>query len=272
MNKKILLSFIFLFSILQAQQSYFKATEHAHSHNDYLKKEPLWQALKNGCTSIEVDVFAFEGSLKVAHVNAFLDSRKSFEELYLNPLINFLEKHSYIYEDSLQELILMIDFKSSSHEALPLLLKSIESHKQYFSYFENGKLFPSRLKLVISGRGFSYDQVKNNDKIYVFLDGSVSNCNHEFPEELVPRGSARYGSIFSWKGKKTMPKDEEILLKTFVQNAQSCNKKLRFYAMPEKEAIWRKFLDEGVYWINVDNSAKFKKFYQDYLKQKKRSN
>ncbi|MCB9256239.1 MAG: hypothetical protein H6579_03830 [Chitinophagales bacterium] len=269
MRYKLLLTFTILFSFALSQSPYFEATQHAHSHNDYLKKKPLWDALKNGCTSIEVDVFAYKGSLKVAHVNVALNQRKSFEELYLLPLIEFLDQHAHLYTDTTQELVLMIDFKSSSSAALPLLLQSIENYTKYFSYYENGKLFPAPLQLVISGSGFSYKQVQDLEKIYVFLDGNVSSCNSEFPEQLVPRGSARYGSIFSWNGKKSMPVHEEELLKSMVQEASKCNKKLRFYAMPEKLAIWRKFLDEGVYWINVDHSAKFKKFYQAYLKEKR---
>jgi len=39
----------------------------AHAHNDYLHKNPLFDALDNGFTSVEVDVHLLRGNLYVAH-------------------------------------------------------------------------------------------------------------------------------------------------------------------------------------------------------------
>ena len=40
---------------------------HAHAHNDYEHKRPLFDALEQGFCSVEADVWLVEGKLLVAH-------------------------------------------------------------------------------------------------------------------------------------------------------------------------------------------------------------
>ena len=64
-----------------------KPIPYGHSHNDYTRKRPLWDALENGFTSIEVDVFlASDGSLRVSHIPFALKLKPTLDELYLKPI------------------------------------------------------------------------------------------------------------------------------------------------------------------------------------------
>ncbi|MFT4970661.1 MAG: hypothetical protein ACI9O4_002422 [Chitinophagales bacterium] len=257
----ILLSILSLTPLLASTQTIAdEAIPHAHSHNDYLKKNPLWGALENGCSSIEIDVFAHEESLKVAHVGIALKKRKTIQELYISPLISYLSQNEWVYQN--QSLVLMIDFKTSGEKTLPLLLELIKPYQDYFTYAQSDSIVYRPLQLVISGKGFSYEMIKELNKVYVFVDGSIQHCNNNYPNILIERASAKYGSIFSWKGKKEMPESDKEELQRLVAISKTCNTKLRFYAMPENENIWRTFLDAGVYWINVDNSKRFRKFFE----------
>jgi len=261
--KKVFFTLNLLLSLLSTsgQHINFKATPHSHSHNDYLKTIPLWGALNNGCTSIEVDVFAHKNELKVAHIAFALNIRSNLSEMYLKPLANYLDKKNKIFSNDTIPLILMIDFKSDADSSLFLLQKAIEPYSKYFTYYKNDSVYKKALQLVISGKGFSYEQVKDLDSIPFFLDGSINSCNEEFPSKLVPRASGKYGNYFKWKGKGQIPKKELDQLRGYVQKAKSCGTKLRFYAMPENFNIWTTFLNEGVEWINVDNSELFQDFY-----------
>ena len=261
---KSYLNLVFLLALvsnarLEAQVIATEVLQHAHAHNDYNKQTPLWNALENGCASIEIDVFAFNNELRVSHINLGLSKKPTLIESYLLPLKAVLNDKGFVYSN--QALVLMIDFKSDSEISLQLLEEAILPMKSYFTFYHNGEVVEKQLKLVISGRGINYPQLTALDTVYFFKDGSVSNCESNVPSALVPRGSASYGSQFKWKGNKEMPKDELLKLRSMVEEAAKCNKKLRFYAMPAKEKIWRKFLEEGVYWINVDRPTKFKKFY-----------
>jgi hypothetical protein len=263
MEIKLFLSAIILLLTQLSSEAQVIAEEvlqHAHAHNDYAKANPLWDALENGCASIEIDVFAFKGELIVSHVNLGLNKKKTLTESYLNPLKLIIEEQSYIYKD--QALVLMIDFKSNSAESLELLRKAITPIKEMFSYYSHERLVEGSLKLVISGSGIQYDQVRKDENIYFFKDGSVHYCEENIPVAFTPRGSTSYSSQFKWKGKKEMPEADLLILRAMLAEAEKCNKKLRFYGMPSKQKIWKTFLDEGVYWINIDKPSKFKKFYQ----------
>src|SRR5688500_18169484 len=55
------------------------ALPNAHSHNDYEHKRPLLDALANGFTSVEADIYLVEGLLLVAHDRKDVDRRKTLE-------------------------------------------------------------------------------------------------------------------------------------------------------------------------------------------------
>ncbi len=259
--KILILAIFFCGFITKAQYLDFEAIQHSHSHNDYLKTTPLWGALNNGCTSIEIDVFSHKNELKIAHIGFALNIRKNITDLYLKPIAAYLKEKGTIYPNTNEPLILMVQFNTDTDTSLKLLNEAITPYKEYFTYYKDDSVYNKELKLVITGKGFSYHQVQDLDSVFVFLDGSANHCETDFPAKLVPRGSAKYSSHFKWKGKGKMPEDQLEKLRTYVQKAKECDKNLRFYAMPENINIWNTFIDEGVQWMNIDNSELFKNFY-----------
>ena len=65
-----------------------------HSHNDYWRRVPLLEAIRFGCTSVEADVWLFEGheELYVGHNTASLTPNRTFTNLYVDPLVELLDK------------------------------------------------------------------------------------------------------------------------------------------------------------------------------------
>jgi hypothetical protein len=236
----------------------------AHAHNDYNKIKPLWGALKYGFTSVEVDVFAHKGQLRVAHVGVMLGARKTLESMYLAPLKSWLQNKNWVYENYQEALILMIDFKTNRHETLPILLEIIKPYQHLLTYYHDGKVHKRPLQLLISGHGFGYEQVSHLDSIFVFLDGSVNHCESDFPAALVPRGSGKFSSHFFAK----LDSNDVVKMQKQIEKAETCDKKLRYYATKNKKKLWRKQLDAQVGWLNVDRKKKFAKFYwEEYQAQ-----
>ena len=62
-----------------------------HSHNDYEQNVPFWKAYSVGVRSIEADVFLVDNNLYVAHPRKEIDSVRSLEALYLEPLKKAIE-------------------------------------------------------------------------------------------------------------------------------------------------------------------------------------
>src|SRR5450432_4920900 len=86
--KRMVLFFIVLISLSHSGSAQVIALPHGYAHNDYWHKRPLFDALENGFTYIEADVYLRNSKLLVAHRPPFLKLRRkhTIESLYLNPL------------------------------------------------------------------------------------------------------------------------------------------------------------------------------------------
>lgn len=65
-----------------------------HSHNDYWRRVPLFDAIHAGCISVEADVWLFEDSdkLYVGHGTSSLTQDRTLASLYVDPLVELLDK------------------------------------------------------------------------------------------------------------------------------------------------------------------------------------
>src|SRR5262249_28110050 len=59
---------------------------HAHAHNDYEHKRPLFDALECRFCSVEADVWLVDGKLLVAHDRNQVKPERTLQSLYLDPL------------------------------------------------------------------------------------------------------------------------------------------------------------------------------------------
>ncbi|KAL8791610.1 MAG: hypothetical protein Q9195_005815 [Heterodermia aff. obscurata] len=66
-----------------------------HSHNDYWRRVPLYDALAAGCTGVEADVWLTgTGDLLVGHSQSSLAASRSLESLYIDPLVSILNRQN----------------------------------------------------------------------------------------------------------------------------------------------------------------------------------
>ena len=63
-----------------------------HSHNDYRRNVPLFDALHAGCISVEADIWpaAEATELLVGHHRRSLSHERTLRSLYLNPIADLL--------------------------------------------------------------------------------------------------------------------------------------------------------------------------------------
>src|SRR5436190_6302175 len=67
---------------------------HAHAHNDYEHKRPLFDALSHGFCNVEADIWLVNGRLLVAHDLRDTKPEKTLQSLYLEPLRALAKKHN----------------------------------------------------------------------------------------------------------------------------------------------------------------------------------
>ena len=167
-----------------------------HSHNDYLQRRPLDDALDNGCISVEADVWFIEGELYVGHTLAELRPSRTLQSLYVEPLLQLLDSHNAgghlkrnqsrpapwngVYEcHPDQPLVLLIEFKSSGPEAWPHVMAQLEPLRSrgYLTAYNGSSLTRGPLTVVGTGN-CPFDHVLSNDSYRdIFFDAPLDHLS-----------------------------------------------------------------------------------------------
>ena len=254
----ILYGLIFMVSCLGQAQ-----IPHGHAHNDYKQQHPLIDALNLGYGTVEVDVFSHKGSIHIAHTKFGLPFSKTLKELYLDPLVNWLDKHDDQFYSLDNPLVLMIDLKSNHEVLIQALEELLVQYADYLVRQEAGVIIPGLVQIVLSG-GVSADLLENQTTGFLFGDCPMKLFYYPSDDCIwCVRRSSAWSYWFSWKGKGQIPEVELQLLQDLVSDAHQAGYKLRFWAIPDTEACWDLLLDSGVDWINIDDLDRFDLFYQN---------
>lgn len=179
-----------------------------HSHNDYWRTVPLFDAIAAGCPSVEADIWYQYDDLYVGHHQSQLHANRTLRSLYIDPLIDILERQNNFFSceggqdcdsrwptdqslvgvfssDPDQPLVLLIDFKTPGQSTWRELQKQLKPlrDRNLLTYF-NGTTIISGPVIVVGTGHAQFDDLTAND-IYcdVFYDA---------PLELLADTSAKW--------------------------------------------------------------------------------
>ncbi|MBP6515751.1 MAG: hypothetical protein KA242_01790 [Chitinophagales bacterium] len=240
---------------------------HGHAHNDYLHEKPLLDALVNGFTSIEADIFLYKKQLLVAHTAKQLDTKKTLEELYLRPIDSLIQlnRANGNTSDSTR-LILMIDIKSSGDEVYSYLNELLQKYKHVLTPYRKAKaLHWAPVQILLSGNKPNVKMLE--DTTLFTFDEDIDYRNDATVLPYTTRFSSAWGNYFKWKGKGKMSKPEEERLKSLVTQVHRLKKEIRFYHIPDNAAVWDVLLKNNVDWVNTDNLILYRQFYLDFIQK-----
>ncbi len=268
MIKNLRLLFLQLFCIgiiIESQAQKPNAVSYAHAHNDYEKifRADFKDAIKNGCISIEIDVFPYKNRLVVSHIPLFLNFKNDFEKRYLKPLKKYLtDNENQIFQEKGQRLILMVDLKRNIPKGYQLLRALGEKYSDMLAiwYPKKDSIKNGPVELLISGAK-PFNELAADSVWYMRIDGNFGDVgSKERSSLMVPRVSAPYASFFKWRGIGKVSEKELERLRDFVKRAHTDNRSVRFWAMPNNLEVWKTMREEGVDWLNVDDLKLLKKF------------
>jgi hypothetical protein len=234
---------------------------HAYAHNDYWHKRPLLDALDNGFTNIEADIYLRHSRLLVAHRLPLLRKKNTIEGLYLQPLLNRLTNTNELVQTSLDTIVLMIDIKSNGKKTYAALRKVLNNYKAILSTCEKGKVTIRNLTLVLTGhRPLHF--LESEETRFVFVDADLRKINRRelFPE-MFTTASCKYSSLIKWRGKGTISEFEKERLQELVVKAHLSGTKVRLWGSPENETVWHFLRNCGVDLINTDKLIALKRFF-----------
>ncbi|SEL40125.1 alkaline phosphatase [Parapedobacter koreensis] len=232
----------------------------AHSHNDYTRNNPFTMAYSLGFGSIEVDLFLRDGELYVAHEAKEISSERTFDKLYLQPILQAFKdsEDGYLYPEQGQ-LQLLIDPKTDGTAILKVLTEKLRPHHDYFDSKNN----PKAVKLVISGNKPKAANFADFDEIF-FFDGDLGA--DYTPEQLARIGlfSAPFPAISKWNGLGRLTEPDLNKVTAIVDSVHRIGKKIRFWASPDTRTTWYEWVKLGIDYINTDNPIGVSEFMRNY--------
>ncbi len=142
-----------------------------HSHNDYWRPVPLYSAISAGCISVEADVWLVNESdmdLFVGHSTSSLTHNRTFKNLYIDPLVNLLDRqnpitdfhpnrsvppHGIFDTDPSRSITLLVDFKTPGLALWPHVLAQLDPlrSRNYLTYFNGASVVTGPVTVVCTG-------------------------------------------------------------------------------------------------------------------------
>ncbi|WFD19132.1 hypothetical protein MCAP1_001355 [Malassezia caprae] len=190
-----------------------------HSHNDYERPVPVFEALSYGALSIESDVWLNpkDMQLYVGHDPFSLTAERTFHALTVQPLVKAIEQantanakyvnnsRSSLFGDlqasvstsdspwwngyfslgvgNTQPLQLLVDVKNDANRSWPLIVKALDPLRKrgFLTRYKHGKVIPGPV-IVIGTGGTPIDQLAPKHERDVFLDCELMQLNKPMPK------------------------------------------------------------------------------------------
>lgn len=234
----------------------------AHAHNDYLHTRPLLDAIDNGFCSVEADVFLVEGELLVAHAFWELRPNRTLKSLYLDPLQQLVQKNEGSVHGDGAPFTLLIDIKNKGAETYKVLDALLSNYPDVFTATHKGAVKKGPVVAVVSGDR-PIQMIQSDNSRFVGIDGRLSDLSSTLPVELMPLISDKWTKHFRWRGDGMFPAAEQQKLTDIVHQVHAAGRRIRFWATPDNEALWKVLDESGADLINTDDLTGL----SEYLRQ-----
>lgn len=232
-----------------------------HSHNDYERSAPFWEAYNEHFDSIEADVYCIDGTLFVSHDKKDIKPERTFDALYLQPVLQvFGQNGGRAWAGSGQTLQLLIDIKESTEPTLGTLVKLLEKHLDVFDPDTN----PYAVRVVMTGNvPVPSDFIKYPD--YIFFDGNLDMDYTDAQLQRIALFSAPFYKYTLWRGRGKGSRKGWEKVSDAVEHAHALGKPIRFWGAPESRKVYRMFFSRGIDYMNSNHPAECTLFYRSNM-------
>ncbi|KAF7944172.1 hypothetical protein EAE96_010574 [Botrytis aclada] len=251
-----------------------------HSHNDYWRRVPFFEAVAAGCTGIEADTWlnnkAGSDGLLVGHSLKSLRDDRTLQNLYIKPLLKILKNQNKNSTESdggssnpkgvfqsipNTTLTLVLDFKSSGSELWPLVNQELETLRSngWLTNWNNStdKINWRPIIVVATGNAPFELLISNTTYRDIFYDApleDIANSKYNHSNSYYASVSmSTLGKIWLWK----FTSSQLNQIKTQVSLANAKGLKARYWDTPALPAIFREYIwgvlvENRVGMLNVD--------------------
>jgi glycerophosphoryl diester phosphodiesterase len=163
-----------------------------------------------------------------------------------------------VYRDG-PTFTLLVDIKSEAKSTYAALRTTLQRFSDILTVVKDDRVEGNAVVVIISGN--RPQEMIAADRIRLAgIDGRLSDLNTAKSSSLMPLISDRWASHFSWRGDGPMPSVERQLLRDMVRQAHEAGRRVRFWATPEKSAVWRELIQAEVDLISTDDLAGLQRF------------
>jgi hypothetical protein len=259
-----------------------------HSHNDYWRRVPLYDALRWGCTGVEADVWLFDNELLVGHSTHALTPSRTFRSMYIDPLVALLDhqnnqtlstipQNGIFPTDPQQTLVLLVDFKNNGHDIFPIVSAHLNALRQkgYLTYFNGKETVQGAITVVATGNAPFNLITSNSTYRDIFFDAPLAQMsplsrsqghgqgtigtspNSTFDSTNSFYASVNFRRAVGWVWWSLSEKQVEVI-RGQVRGAHERGLKARYWSAPKwpiglRNKVWEILVDEGVDYLNGDD-------------------
>ncbi|GAA98952.1 uncharacterized protein L969DRAFT_51253 [Mixia osmundae IAM 14324] len=249
------------------------------SHNDEWRADPLFDALRQGCTFVEADVWLVDGQILVGHNAAMLTPGRSLRNLYLDPLhklvahINARAAQGSSVQgvfaiDENQPLHLCIDIKVGPNQTAGQVFQALQSELRslreagYLTTYDTQTETWSRSAITVVGTGATPMQgVLEMTQRDIFFDVPMSMIadSATIDSTVSVTSISDYQEHVNWNGREPHGRENAIqVVKSLIKDSKKSGILSRFWNTPSwpiyaRDAVWRMLLDAGVDVLNADD-------------------
>lgn len=245
-----------------------------HSHNDYWRKVPLFSAIQAGCIGVEADVWLLDNELFVGHDLAALQRNRTFQSLYVSPIVKLIEKnnpstefysgdHRGIFDtDPSQTLVLLVDLKTGGADTWPWVVRQLEPLRErgWLSYFQDGKVYVRQVTVVGTGNTPFNLVVANSTYRDAFFDAPLDKLGgSDYNSTNSYYASASFWDTIGNVWFRGEPSEDQLAkIRGQIKEAHARGLHPRYWELPPwpihtRNRIWRILVEEGIDFLNVDD-------------------
>jgi len=243
-----------------------------HSHNDYSRKVPLFDALAAGCVSVEGDIWSRNGSddLLIGHNERSLSSGRTLKSLYIEPLMAILKHQNQgraatevagVFETAPNTtLVLLLDFKTKDAQTWTMMQKQLQPLR------ENGWLTrwnsttgsrESGPVTVVASGDYPFDMITASATQDVFADAPLDGLDQRYTAKNSYYASVSMGKAIG-KVHHGLSVEQLQVVDKQVKAALERGLVSRYWGTPSwpmslRNRVWETLVDRGVGVLNVDS-------------------
>lgn len=210
----------------------------------------------------------------MGHDTASLQPNRTFQSLYINPLVDILTRQNPKTEfydgttngifdtDPSQTLVLLVDVKTGGAETWPWVMEQLAPLRErgWLSYIENGEHHRGPITVVGTGNT-PFDQIIANSTYRdAFFDAPLDRLG----DSAFDATNSYYASTSFWSSVgpvwwKGSPTDEQLeKIRSHLGEAHERGLKARYWELPAwpihvRNNVWKVLVEEGIDMLNVDD-------------------